>query len=255
MKNARRFFEAYSTQTDRKGSPIVLDVGSQDINGSLRQVAPAEFKYIGVDFAAGNGVDLVLEDPYKLPFESESIDIVLSSSCFEHAEMFWLSYLEALRVLKPTGLLYLNAPSNGAYHRYPVDCWRFYPDAGRALVAWARKNGLRPTLLESFIGLQDADIWNDFVAVFLKDDQFAHLYPDRMVNHFEGFENGLLLGSEEILRYQHHVEDRRRITTGANAGGAELASSASRPGWPSQGRLERSLARIGRKIDRLWAKG
>ena len=30
-------------------------------------------------------------------------------------------------------LFYLNAPSNGEFHRYPVDCWRFYPDAGGAL--------------------------------------------------------------------------------------------------------------------------
>jgi SAM-dependent methyltransferase len=71
---------------------------------------------------------------YKLPFADGSVDVVLSSSCFEHSEFFWLLFLEILRVLRPEGLFYLNAPSNGPFHRYPVDCWRFYPDSGNALV-------------------------------------------------------------------------------------------------------------------------
>ena len=60
---------------------------------------------------------IVLEDPYKLPFDSDSVDIVICSSCFEHSEMFWLLFLEVMRILKPTGLFYMNAPSNGAFHK------------------------------------------------------------------------------------------------------------------------------------------
>jgi len=41
---------------------------------------------------------------------------------FEHDVMFWESFLELVRVLRPGGLLYLNAPSNTAFHRYPLDC-------------------------------------------------------------------------------------------------------------------------------------
>ena len=119
----------------------------------------------------GKGVDVVLDDPHTLPFAAESVDIVVSNSCLEHSEMFWLSFLEMLRVLRPTGLLYLNVPSNGDFHRYRVDCWRFYPDSGVAMVSWARRNGLRPALLESFISDQYMGLWNDFVAVFGKDEQ------------------------------------------------------------------------------------
>ena len=46
----------------------------------------------------------MLTDPYHLPFESNSLDVVVSSSCFEHSEMFWLLFLEIMRVLKPEGL-------------------------------------------------------------------------------------------------------------------------------------------------------
>jgi SAM-dependent methyltransferase len=123
-----------------KGLTIV-DIGSQDVNGSLRSVAPPNNKYIGVDFVEAKGVDVVITDPYSLPFEDESVDAVVSSSCFEHSEFFWLLFNEALRILKPTGLLYINVPSNGQFHRYPVDCWRFYPDSGVALQNWGKRSG------------------------------------------------------------------------------------------------------------------
>jgi hypothetical protein len=61
-------------------------------------------------------------------------------------------FIEIQRVLKPEGLFYLNAPSNGTYHRYPVDCWRFYPDSGVALSHWGQKNGYNTQLIESFVG-------------------------------------------------------------------------------------------------------
>ena len=41
----------------------------------------------------------MLDDPYKFPFENESIDIVITTSTFEHIEFFWLTYLEILRML------------------------------------------------------------------------------------------------------------------------------------------------------------
>src|SRR5262245_50561319 len=107
MENGRRFFSTYL----REGAVTVVDIGSQDVNGSLRTVCPGHAKYVGVDFAAGQGVDIVIQDPYKLPFDAASVDVVVSSSCFEHSEFFWVLFLELLRVLKPAGLLYLNAPS------------------------------------------------------------------------------------------------------------------------------------------------
>ena len=105
MNNCKSFFETYSKAFEAKPKTTVVEIGSQDVNGSLRQVCPSSFEYIGVDFQKAKGVDIVLDDPYALPFESETIDIVISSSCFEHSEMFWLVFLEILRVLKPTGLL------------------------------------------------------------------------------------------------------------------------------------------------------
>jgi len=75
------FFNAYIDETLNL---TIVDVGSQDINGSLRSFSSPSHQYIGVDFVDGKGVDLIINDPYSLPFDTESVDVVLSSSCFEH---------------------------------------------------------------------------------------------------------------------------------------------------------------------------
>jgi SAM-dependent methyltransferase len=48
-----------------------------------------------------------------------------------------VTILEVARVLRPGGLLCLIVPSGGFEHRYPLDCWRYYPDGVRALTRWA----------------------------------------------------------------------------------------------------------------------
>lgn len=187
MENGERFFKTYATNLP---AASVVDVGAMDINGSLRKVCPEHLSYVGVDLQAGVGVDVVLENAYQLPFDAESIDILVSSSCFEHSEMFWVVYLEIMRVLKPSGLFYLNAPSNGGYHRHPVDCWRFYPDSGGALVAWGRRNGLKNAFLESYISNPHMEGWKDFVCIFVKDEDRASQHRGRILDSFGDFTIG-----------------------------------------------------------------
>lgn len=165
LRTGALFFARY---LPKSGQVRVLDVGGLDVNGSLRPAARPEWSYTAVDMVAGNGVDIVLEDPYKLPFDDGTFDAVVSTSCFEHDALFWLSFLEMLRVTRPGGYLYVNAPSNGLVHRYPIDAYRFYPDAGISWVEWANRNGVAVTLYESFIGDPGRENLNDFVAVFRK---------------------------------------------------------------------------------------
>lgn len=199
--------EFVRTYLPEKPGLTVIDIGAQDFCGSLKGHMRPGDKYIGVDFVGGQNVDVVMPDPYKLPFDDESVDAVLCSSCFEHSEFFWELFVEMIRVLKPTGLIYLNVPSNGAFHRYPVDCWRFYPDSGRALERWARRKGYGPAMLESFTGVQKGDVWNDFVAIFVKDEASASLYPNRIQEVIGAFRNGMVYGSDEIRREQLFPED------------------------------------------------
>ena len=175
MENGQRFLDAYVA---RLGSVCIVDIGAQDVNGSLREVCPGNAKYIGVDFIEGKGVDIVIDDPYKLPFEDNTIDVIVSSSTFEHVEMFWLLFIEIIRVLKPNGLFYLCAPSRTGFHRFPVDCYRFFPDSGNALANWGRRCGFNTIVIEQYTN------FDDYVCVFLKDIVYLGLHPNRIIRKY-----------------------------------------------------------------------
>jgi len=118
---------------------MILDVGSQDFNGSYRPLFDhAPWRYLGVDMAPGKNVDVVLCDPYFWrEIQAGGADVIVSGQTFEHTEFFWLSVREMARALKAGGLLCLIAPSAGDEHRYPLDCWRVYPDGLRAVARYA----------------------------------------------------------------------------------------------------------------------
>jgi len=178
------FLEFKKTYLDIKNDRTlnVLEIGS-GYSSDIKQAINNEFNYPGVDIAEGKNVDVVLKDPYKLPFDSDSIDSVISISTFEHTEFFWLTYLEILRVLKPDGLFFLNAPSNSKFHRHSSDNWRFYPDSSIALEKWGKKNNYNPKVLEHYTNYEKGrDIWNDYVAVTIKDKNFTDKYPERIIN-------------------------------------------------------------------------
>lgn len=141
QSSMRAMSEFVSTHLARyAGTPLrILDVGSMNVNGSYRELmTDPKWEYTGLDAAAGPGVDIVLPSPYDwAPFKSNSFDVVVSGQAFEHIEYPWVTIVEVSRVLKPGGVACLIAPSGGHEHRYPVDCWRYYPDGMAALARWA----------------------------------------------------------------------------------------------------------------------
>ena len=206
LRLGHAFFQTYGHAGTGR---VVVEVGSQDVNGSLRAVVPAGVEYVGLDFVAAPGVDIVLDDPYSFPLADRSVDYVVTTSCLEHSQMFWLTFLEALRILKDDGLFYMNVPSNGAYHPYPRDSWRFYPDAGLALAEWARRSGYAAVMLESFTNEQEGDIWNDFVAVFAKTESGAALHGERLFHAARNPKNIWLHGESRILNPEPLPQDIR----------------------------------------------
>lgn len=164
MRAGKLFFELYVT--DQWCS--ILDFGAFDVNGSLRSVCPKHIFYIGADVEFGRSVDIKVNINEPIPFRDNFVDCVISSSQMEHDDFFWLTFLEFVRVTKEGGFIYINAPSNGSYHRYPNDNWRFYPDCEHVLVRWAAKNGYTIELVESFTQNRIRDKWNDFIMVFVK---------------------------------------------------------------------------------------
>lgn len=165
LKSGQAFSESYGIQNG-----LVVDIGGRNVNGSLRIFFEnIGMKYVCVDMEADASVDIVVPPGEKLPFEEGTVDLIVSTSCFEHDPCFWLTFKEMTRIVKPSGYIYINAPTSGEYHNYPGDNWRFYSDAGQALAYWSGKQISNETIypvrvVETFniLGSQ----YNDFVCVW-----------------------------------------------------------------------------------------
>jgi SAM-dependent methyltransferase len=98
--------------------------------------------YVGLDLHYGDNVDVIYKPNMTWPFESDDVfDVIISSSTFEHMDFFWEMFLEMAASLKSNGFMLVSVPSNQEIHRYPIDSWRFYPDAAYSLARWAKRHG------------------------------------------------------------------------------------------------------------------
>ena len=208
LESFNNFRDVYLSKINNKKLKLI-EIGSLSVNSNIKNSLKDNMEYIGIDIVKGENVDIVLDDPYKFPFEDKSVDVVISFSVFEHTEFFWLTYLEILRVLKDDGLFFLNAPSNSKFHRHESDNWRFYPDSSLALQKWGEKNNFSPKVLEHFTNFETGrDIWNDYVSITIKDKQFIHKFPDRIIHSKKNFTNGRLDDSDKLINYQEVPQDQ-----------------------------------------------
>jgi SAM-dependent methyltransferase len=151
----------------------ILDVGSQDVNGSYREIfSEPLWSYTGLDMTAGANVDIVVRTPYVWnEVASGSVDVVVSGQAFEHIQYFWITMLEIARVLKTRGICCVLAPSSGPEHRYPLDCWRFYPDGMVSLAQFAQLETLEAVTQWDDTGDAVSDAWHDSMLVCRKPDR------------------------------------------------------------------------------------
>jgi SAM-dependent methyltransferase len=137
------FYETYIKPTAANRAVKVLDIGSKSYSGhpSYRDAivgdSPA-VTYVGLDLEHGQNVDLVPKNPFVwAEIAAEEFDFCISGQTFEHNPYFWVTFAEIARVLKPGGVCFIIAPGKGQVHRYPIDCWRFYPDSWAALCRYS----------------------------------------------------------------------------------------------------------------------
>jgi len=146
---------------------VVLEIGSCDINGSHKHLF-TNCKYIGMDIEDGPNVDIVVKDPYHWnEIETSSIDIVICASVIEHAKYPWLTFREIQRVLKCNGCFCIVAPAVWEEHKYPVDCYRFYPDGMRALCEWACLECEYTEVTKAYHTTDIPDSWEDCYCIGL----------------------------------------------------------------------------------------
>ena len=85
----------------------VVELGSLDINGGVRDLLPAGASYIGIDIQDGPGVDVVADAArYRPPAPP---DLVLCLEVLEHTSKAPAILRNAVRMLAPGGLIVVTA--------------------------------------------------------------------------------------------------------------------------------------------------
>lgn len=126
----------------------VLDVGSLDWNGSVRDLIisknPAE--YVGIDILEGEGVDEVLSANDLLDhYGPKRWDIIVCLEMLEHCEAWQDAVYQMKESLVESGCIVLTTRSPGFSYHAPPDHWRFTDQM----------------LLRAFADLKEVETWND----------------------------------------------------------------------------------------------
>lgn len=127
-----------------RAGEAVLEIGSLDINGSIRALFADAGCYVGIDRIAGPGVDVVTD---ARDYDSDSaFDVVVCCEVLEHEEEPQAVIACAERALRPGGWLILTCAStdrkphsaDGSEHPHDGEYYRnIDPDELRGLLgAW-----------------------------------------------------------------------------------------------------------------------
>ena len=90
----------------------ILEIGSLDVNGNIRNLFNFSNNYIGIDLEKGPNVDMVLDgtDIEKL---NKKFDIIISCECFEHAKNWKIIFDKMCEVSKPNSFIVISVASTG----------------------------------------------------------------------------------------------------------------------------------------------
>ena len=90
----------------------VIEIGSLNINGTVRTLFDEPKEYIGLDLGEGPDVDIVCPGQ-DYQGEDNYFDVSISAECFEH-NPYWLeTMINMYRITKPDGLIAFTCASQG----------------------------------------------------------------------------------------------------------------------------------------------
>jgi SAM-dependent methyltransferase len=149
---------------------------------------------------AGSGTVRKIEDAWKLPFQDNQFDFLLSSHCLEHCPDAIRTLLEWRRVVRPNGRLVVILPH--AIRTF---------DCGRTLATVAHHVEDH----EKNVGLDDPTHWEEFERVSIRaqhhawlDIPEAHL-PNGRINRSWAYEHGCIhyhvWRTQEMIELLSHV--------------------------------------------------
>lgn len=175
----------------------VLEIGSYDVNGSIRQFFTGA-DYVGVDLCEGPGVDLVSYG-HEVSLPDATFDITISCECFEH-DPNWIKTMNNMyRMTKPGGLVVISCATLGRLeHGTQRTASEFSP--GTQFIGLDYYKNLAQTDFEAAL---------DIKAMFA-----AHLFftmPTSFDLYFVGWKNGNTRFNGDLNAFSKAVEKIRKI--------------------------------------------
>jgi SAM-dependent methyltransferase len=178
----------------------VLEIGSRDVNGSVRKLFEAAANYVGVDLQEGPGVDLV-SFGHEIDHPDGSYDITISGECFEHDPYWRETFLNMVRMTRAGGLVAFSCASLGR------------PEHGTFRTNRADSPGTQALGLDYYRNLAAADFEELPLSSMFSNWRFWYL-----PTHFDLYFVGAKIGDDSVrfpddvtirgLRYLMPLADR-----------------------------------------------
>ena len=111
----------------------VLEIGSLDVNGGIRDLLNGHHEYTGIDLVAGPGVDVVAEAAAFIG--DEEWDAILSFDSLEHDPRWWDTAAAMGRGLRHGGTAIVTVPDIGYPRHHEPDYYRWTAQAASEALA------------------------------------------------------------------------------------------------------------------------
>jgi len=111
-----KFVENFSKIFFQNKKITILEIGSWDVNGTLRSYFNNVENYIGLDLEKGPGVDIVY-DGEKFPLKEMwgKIDLSISCECFEHNPFYLKNFHQMINCTNSDGVVLFTCATIGRH--------------------------------------------------------------------------------------------------------------------------------------------
>lgn len=161
-------FNFYKNELSNLEPKKVLEFGSYNINGSVRDAYPQALSWWGIDIAEGNGVDEVAD---AAEWKSlDRFDIVICAEAFEHSYYWRDIIINAFDHIADNGMFLASCasrqrPPHSAFDGGPLRDGEYYEN-------------ISPEVMEEFLSSMD---WKSFEVIpadgyFGDDDLYIKAY-------------------------------------------------------------------------------
>ena len=127
-------FSSFHNWKDDRTDLNVLEIGSLDINGSVRPIfKPFQLSYTGIDMQEGPSVDIVVDAAKFINFEA--YDVVVCAEVFEHTPQWPQIIHNTYNNLVDGGIFIATMAGEGRYphsaiDEKPIRDWEHYSNIG-----------------------------------------------------------------------------------------------------------------------------